>query len=287
MKNNTFAHILQVFHTKIEDVELPTKVDIIVSEWMGFYLLHEGMLDSIIFARNKFLIEGGIIFPEECYIYTAPCELKELFVEWDDIWGVKMGDFGKELRKSYQLKPLVTCVQKSDLLSDGNEVCKLNLNSVNTVDIDKITKKFVIPSERHGKFQGVCIWFTVIFPDNSARSDHVILSTSPLDPLTHWKQTVIVLPDEIEVEEQEPIAYELLLTRSEEMSHSYKICLTILDPEKEKHSTPCDCYLTKCIVIKTFLQQCGIDADSEDAEISAEKKDTGSEEETESDYEKQ
>lgn len=277
IRENKLNDIIQVFHSSIEDAELPSKVDIIVSEWMGFYLLHEGMLDSIIFARNKFLVEGGIMFPEECYIYTAPCELKDFFEAWDDVCGVKMSGFGKELRESYQLKPVITCVQKSDLLSDGNEVCKLNLNSLSIADINKINKKFIIPSERNGKFQGICVWFTVIFPDN-ASSEPTTLSTSPFDPPTHWKQTVIVLPNEIEVEEQEPIGYELLLTRHEETSRSYNICLTILDPDNEKHPVPCDCYLTKCIVIKTFLQQSSTDANSEDAEFRDEK-DTGSKQE--------
>ena len=38
---------------KIENIELEEEVDIIVSEWMGYCLLYEGMLDSVIFARNK------------------------------------------------------------------------------------------------------------------------------------------------------------------------------------------------------------------------------------------
>ena len=35
-------------HQKVEDLEISEKVDIIVSEWMGFYLLHESMLDSVL-----------------------------------------------------------------------------------------------------------------------------------------------------------------------------------------------------------------------------------------------
>jgi hypothetical protein len=39
---------------------------------MGYFLLYEGMLDSVIFARNKFLrSEGGIMFPNKCEIYMA------------------------------------------------------------------------------------------------------------------------------------------------------------------------------------------------------------------------
>lgn len=59
----------------MEDLTLPNdlKVDVIISEWMGFYLLHEGMLDSVIMARDKFLKEGGLMFPESATIYSAPC----------------------------------------------------------------------------------------------------------------------------------------------------------------------------------------------------------------------
>lgn len=39
----------RVIQAKVEDVTLPVnKVDVIVSEWMGYMLLFEGMLDSVI-----------------------------------------------------------------------------------------------------------------------------------------------------------------------------------------------------------------------------------------------
>ena len=44
---------------QVEDVKLNEKVDVIVSEWMGFYLVHESMLNSVIKARDKFLTEDG------------------------------------------------------------------------------------------------------------------------------------------------------------------------------------------------------------------------------------
>lgn len=49
----------QVIHGKAEEVELPSggpqQVDVIVSEWMGFYLLHESMV--VASYANKFV--GG------------------------------------------------------------------------------------------------------------------------------------------------------------------------------------------------------------------------------------
>ena len=38
-------------------------IDIIISEWMGYMLLYEGMFDSVIFARDKFLKKNGKLFP--------------------------------------------------------------------------------------------------------------------------------------------------------------------------------------------------------------------------------
>lgn len=62
-----------MINKRIEDTELPEKVDIIVSEWMGFYLLHEGMLDSVIYARDQFLKPDGCLFPQIAKIYASPC----------------------------------------------------------------------------------------------------------------------------------------------------------------------------------------------------------------------
>ena len=49
--------VVTLIHGKIEEVELPVeKVDIIVSEWMGYCLFYESMLDSVLFARDKWLV---------------------------------------------------------------------------------------------------------------------------------------------------------------------------------------------------------------------------------------
>ena len=45
---------------KIEEIDIGVdEVDIIISEWMGYFLLYESMLDSVIFARDKWLRKGA------------------------------------------------------------------------------------------------------------------------------------------------------------------------------------------------------------------------------------
>ena len=49
--------VITIFRGKVEEVELPVeKVDIIISEWMGYCLFYESMLNTVIFARDKWLV---------------------------------------------------------------------------------------------------------------------------------------------------------------------------------------------------------------------------------------
>lgn len=83
-----------------------------------------------------------------------------------------------------------------------------------------------------------------------------MLSTSPKADPTHWKQTVIVLPEEAceVVEVGSPLAISLSLKKNEEYNRRYDLQLEVLDADKEEHSLPCNCILTKCILTKAHLE---------------------------------
>lgn len=40
------------------------KVDIIISSWMGNLLFYGGHILELIYARDKYLVENGLIFPD-------------------------------------------------------------------------------------------------------------------------------------------------------------------------------------------------------------------------------
>ena len=60
---NGFAEIVQVIHGDIMDIELPERVDVIVSEWLGGFGIDEGMLVPVIAARDRWLKPGGVMIP--------------------------------------------------------------------------------------------------------------------------------------------------------------------------------------------------------------------------------
>lgn len=51
-------NVITIIQGKVEEVELPVpEVDILISEWMGYFLFYESMLDTVIFGRDKWLVD--------------------------------------------------------------------------------------------------------------------------------------------------------------------------------------------------------------------------------------
>lgn len=234
----------------MENVTLPQKVDIIISEWMGFYMLHESMLDSVLIARERFLKSDGLMFPSHCTLYASPCELPELYSRWDNVYGIKMGSFARALRNVYLNRPKIMNIQQENVLAQNvSPVIKLDLLQCQPQQLDEITaQRYLTVLDKSGINQGICLWFDVQFPTSNNT-----LSTSPGAPLTHWKQTIIVLPTQLEVEEGDAIMFNIQFKREHSNSRHYSINIEMLDATKEPHPNPCLCNSTKCKIIRTFL----------------------------------
>lgn len=65
---------------KIEEIELPQMVDVIISEPMGYMLYNERMLETYLHAR-KWLKPGGRMFPTEGDLHIAPFTDEALYME--------------------------------------------------------------------------------------------------------------------------------------------------------------------------------------------------------------
>ncbi|XP_055386139.1 uncharacterized protein LOC129615095 [Condylostylus longicornis] len=268
IEDNNLTSIVKVIHSKIENFQLPKnedKVDIIISEWMGFYLLHEGMLDSVIFARDHFLKSNGYIFPQYATIYVAPCSVSSRYSYWDNVDGINMRIFGKRLRTQKSNKPEIINIDESEMLSKEIVMSWFDLKNITTNDLDEIQYEGVIPFEKAGLHQGFCIWFDCQFPSKNFESG-VILSTSPYEKSqTHWKQCVIVLPETEcnKIEIKEPVAFKILMKRKSDDNRKYDLEIELLDVNDVEHPLPCECYLTKCILAKAHLESMNVDQDDD------------------------
>ena len=72
---NGLADKITIIRGKIEEVNLPVdKVDVIISEWMGYCLFYESMLDTVLYARDKWLAPTGLMFPDKATLYVCAIE---------------------------------------------------------------------------------------------------------------------------------------------------------------------------------------------------------------------
>lgn len=75
VKVNGLSDKITLIQGKMEEIEMPfPKVDIIISEWMGYFLLYESMLDTVLYARDTYLNPDGLIFPDKATIFVAGIE---------------------------------------------------------------------------------------------------------------------------------------------------------------------------------------------------------------------
>ncbi|KAF5226169.1 arginine N-methyltransferase type I [Trypanosoma cruzi] len=197
-------------------------VAVIVSEWMGFYLLHEGMLPTVIRARDFFgevNAKLGVcrrieMIPERATIRVAPMTCAPYCEErycrfWSGLEGVDFSRYGT-VECEMQLEtsnPLIDTIPASCLLHEGVVLAEVELYSIaedamtslcrtvhfNFCNSTTFQRHFGVNCTQEVAVDGFTLWFDVSFREWT-------LNTSPFHPPTHWKQTTVLLPATVRAE---------------------------------------------------------------------------------------
>lgn len=199
---NGLSDKITLIQGKMEEIELPyPQVDIIISEWMGYFLLYESMLDTVLVARDKYLKPDGLIFPDKATMYVAGLEdgmyKEEKLGFWQDVYGFDYTPFQDVVMR----EPLVDTVNNRAVVTDG---CRIL-----TIDIQKVKKKnlafsssFSLRAYRNDSIHAFLVWFDIEFTKGKSP---VRFSTGPHAEYTHWKQTVLYISDAIQINKNEII----------------------------------------------------------------------------------
>jgi type I protein arginine methyltransferase len=221
-RNGLDRSVLTFLKGKIEEVQLPEKVDVIVSEWMGYFLLFESMLDSVLYAREKWLRVGGVCLPSEAKIWVGAVENDDWFNDrvafWSDVYGFDMREAVMPLIRRDVLIDHVpanrflcqpVCIRHIDC----NQVTVKELEFESEVELEVVADRCTI--------HHLSIWFDVSFsiPDNSdlgngMRVNQVTMSTSPAGRETHWKQSLLLLDEPIEAEQGQKLRFRLQVKKN-------------------------------------------------------------------------
>jgi protein arginine N-methyltransferase 1 len=193
---NGFKNTITLVKGKLEDSELPLQeFDIIISEWMGYFLLYESMLDTVLLARDKYLKKDGLIFPDTATLYLAAIEDQEYKDEkinfWENVYG-----FDYSCIKDIALRePLVDTVEMKAVVTDPCLIKHIDLLTAKKEDLS-FSAPFSLSCTRDDYIHAFLAWFDISFECTHKK---VRFSTGPHSPYTHWKQTVFYTPSTLTV----------------------------------------------------------------------------------------
>lgn len=208
VERNGFSDIVSVICGRIEDKSVleevdaqlqrgegnATEVDVIISEWMGYMLVHEGMFRSVAFARDKWLASGGRMIPSTCSLWAAPFSNGEVLDELTEFWcsrpyGVDMSPMAPRALEEALQQPVIDMLEGEQcLLAPPALLRRYDCTSTTAADLCTAQASFefaCISAAASAPFHGLAVWF------KCQLAPGVSLSTGPNDEETHWSQTLL------------------------------------------------------------------------------------------------
>ncbi|KAM7359700.1 arginine methyltransferase 3 [Cochliomyia hominivorax] len=210
---------------RLEDTTLPEdKFDIIISEWMGYFLLFEGMLDSVIYARDHHLKENGIVLPNRCTMsivgYGNDALFKSHVTFWNNVYGLDMSN----MRKEVMHEPLIDIVNAEYILTNANCIADLDLMKVD-LNYSNFKYNFELTCCKDGELSSFVGYFDTYFE----LPEPIMFSTSPKDKPTHWKQVVFFIDSPHSVKKDDVVKGVIQCKRSHKSARSLDIILEVFN----------------------------------------------------------
>uniref|UniRef100_A0A3B3W1D6 Protein arginine N-methyltransferase 2 n=1 Tax=Poecilia latipinna TaxID=48699 RepID=A0A3B3W1D6_9TELE len=219
VKQNGCEEVVTVLQGRAEELELPEQVDILVSEWMGNCLLFEFMVESVLLARDRWLRDGGVMWPSSAALALVPCQADSYYTEtmafWERPYGLDFTPLQPLAQQEFFTKPKFShLIDPEDCLSAPCDVICLNMYTVQVRDLEEMKGEFQFCVEKPGIFHGFTAWFTVLFESLEMGGATVELNTGPNSDPTHWKQTLFMLDRPIQVYAGDSIHGNIVLRRN-------------------------------------------------------------------------
>lgn len=248
---NGFANTITLVKGKVEEISLPadvTAVDVIISEWMGYFLVFESMLPSVLFARNKWLRRSdgssafapaspetaslpfaatSTLFPDVANMYVSAIDTRVMRQETQDFWTNVYGFDMASLIHATDAFPGadVTVLSAGDSCRVSQVADLVTFDLLKTADADLDFKSSVtLTCEKDDVVDAFCVFFDVIFRRGCDKKE-VVMTTSPAATPTHWKQTVFRLQRLLPVKAGDTIQLTLTASRRRDNHRFYNVAV--------------------------------------------------------------
>lgn len=216
IRDNRLDHVISIVQGKVEEItDLPhgiEKVDVIISEWMGYCLFYESMMNTVLVARDRWLQpDTGVLFPDRASLYLCAIEDRQYKDDkinwWDNVYGFNMSS----IRRVAISEPLVDVVDPNQVVTNSVLLKEVDLYTVRVEDL-AWEADFALNCARNDYVQALVAFFTIEFTKCHKPTG---FSTAPEQHYTHWKQTVFYMEESITVKRNEQICGSFSVTPNE------------------------------------------------------------------------
>jgi len=218
VKDNNLGERITLIKGLLEDVTLPIpQVDLIISEWMGYFLFYESMLSTVIQARDTWLKKGGRVFPNRVNMKMAGFHWDKAGHDfWRDVYGI---DMSKMYKRPPTKEALVCRIARDLVQTDVVMIKEYDIETVKEEEVDFNTE-FCLTCQKEGPVDCIVAYFDTYF-DGDIESTS--FSTGPFTDPTHWKQTIFVLDDPLLMKKDDTISIKINVARNSEYHRCYDV----------------------------------------------------------------
>ncbi|CAG5121109.1 unnamed protein product [Candidula unifasciata] len=227
VRNNNLSDRIIVIPGKVEEVEIPEKVDTIISEPMGYMLFNERMLESYLHAK-KWLKQDGRMFPTQGDLHIAPFTDEALYMEqyqkanfWyqESFHGVNLTSLRNAAVLEYFKQPIVDTFDVRICMAKSNKYV-IDFQSADETDLHVMDIPLSFTVMQSGMVHGLAFWFDCGF----LGSDYSVwLSTAPTEPLTHWYQVRCLVQTPVLVKQGQTLTGRVKLSSNTRQSYDVDI----------------------------------------------------------------
>jgi SAM-dependent methyltransferase len=229
IRNNLHEKI-DFFHGDANAFRMRSKADIIISEWIGYFVMEEYMYQAFQVVRDRYLRQGGKVIPSKVRMYLAPVEDADLYqFSGLGFWESPVYGYDFSFGKKRQLAS-----PRSVLANITSAACIAEPWKILTVDClkDKASifhfeQSGEVNVERNANLHGFVGFFELDL------SPSVILSTSPFSLRTHWQQVYFPI-EQCYVQKDDRIRM-TMITRPGKIGPSIQLKVSIFRGRKKIH----------------------------------------------------
>ncbi len=207
ISQNNFRSI-EVIEGESFDITLPEKVDVIVSETIGFWGVDENIVGIFADAKARFGHEHTVCIPENLELYLVPIEYETFYKEvtfWkQERFGIDLGVLDHLSKNNVYVRQVI---EPDQFLCTPIRVISIIPHQLS---FQNFKADMVFQADKPGVLHGFAGWFLAKLHSYSS------ISTSPLSKTLHWKHCVFPVEQAVilEVNDQVRLEVEAIVSRT-------------------------------------------------------------------------